>query len=63
MGRRGRILTRGRAPQERCTPLWTAAYNGRVAVVELLVARGVDKDAPNEVRDVRAGDDGCSKFV
>jgi len=40
-----------------------AADNGHVAVVELLVAKGLDQDAPNKVRDVRGGDMGCSKCV
>jgi hypothetical protein len=62
-GRRGRILTRDRAPQVGCKPLFIAARNGHVAVVELLVAKGADKDAPNKVRHVRGGDVGCSKCV
>jgi len=63
VGRRGRILTRDRAPQVECTPLFIAARNGHVAVVELLVAKGANKDAPNKVRHVRGGDDGCFKCV
>jgi uncharacterized protein YcfL len=52
-GRRGRVLTRSRAPQDGHTPLWTAAHRGHFAVVELLLAKGADKDAPNKVRDMR----------
>jgi len=32
-------------------------------VVELLVAKGADKDAPTKVREGRGGDVGCSKGV
>ena len=63
MGRRGRILTRGRAPQDGYTPLHGATINGHFAVVQLLVAKGADKDAPDKVRDVREGDVGCSTGV
>ena len=63
MGRSGRVLRRGRTRQNGGTPLYAAAYNGHVAVVELLVEKGADKDAPKKVRGVGGGDVGCSKGV
>jgi len=63
VGRRGRVLRRGRTPQDGRTPLFLAARNGHVAMVELLVEKGADKDAPNKVRHVGGGDVGCSKRV
>jgi len=63
VGRMGPGLTRGRAPQDGCTPLWAAAFNGHVAVVELLVAKGAERDAPAKVREGRGGDIGRSRGV
>jgi hypothetical protein len=53
----------GGTPQDRYTPLHVAAFWGHFAVVELLLAKGADKDAPDKVRHVRGGDGGCSKRV
>jgi ankyrin repeat protein len=47
------VLTRGRAPQDGATPLFTAAQNGHLPVVEALVEAGAHKDAPNKVREGR----------
>jgi len=58
VGRRGPELRRGRAPQSGGTPLYVAAQNGHVAVVELLVSKGADMDAPTKVREGR----GCWAF-
>ena len=63
VGRRGPKLTRGRAPQNGGTPLFIAARSGCVAVVELLVAKGADMDAPTNVRKGRGGDVGRPKGV
>ena len=64
VGRRGQVLTRGRAPQGAFTPLWTAAMMGHVAVVELLVAKGADVGAAaNKVRERSGRDVRCSNGV
>jgi len=63
VGHRGQVLTRGRAPQNGGTPLFMAAQNGHVAVVELLVAKGADMDAANKVWERRGGDVGRSRGV
>ena len=63
MGRRVPELTRGRAPQDGGTPLFMAAHQGHVAVVELLVAKGADMDAANKVWERRGGDVGRSRGV
>ena len=55
VGRRGRLLTRGRAPQGGNTPLLAAAQLGHVEVVQLLVQAGSNKDAPHEVREGAEG--------
>ena len=56
MGRRGRVLTRGRAPQGGRTPLFAAAIRGHRAVVEALVKAGANKDAQDKVREGRGGE-------
>ena len=53
MGCRGRVLTRGRAPQNGRTPLFAAAQEGHLEVVEALEKAGADKDAPDD--EVREG--------
>ena len=57
MGRRGRLLTRGFAPQSGFTPLHSAVYEGHPEVVKLLLVAGANKDAPIQVRERRVG--GC----
>ena len=51
--RRGRVLTRRRAPQDGCTPLHAAAARGHLAVVQVLVDAGADTDAKNVVSQRR----------
>ena len=51
VGRRGRLLTRGRAPQRGATPLYAAAQGGHLGVVKLLVQADANMDASNEVRE------------
>ena len=63
MGCSGRFLTRGHAPQDGGTPLFTAAHWGHLQAVENLVAKGVDIEAANKVREGRGGHFGCSKGV
>jgi hypothetical protein len=55
VGRRDRVLTRGRAPQDGATPLWIAAAKGHQEVVRALVDAGADKNAPNKVRQGEGG--------
>jgi len=57
VGRTGWALTRGRAPQNGSTPLHCAAVGGHLEVVELLVAKKADTNAPDKVRE-DAGRDG-----
>jgi len=57
------VLTEGRAPQDGHAPLTIAAYNGHLAVMELLVAKGADLNAANKVRDGRVGDFGRANGV
>ena len=61
VGRRGQVLTRRRAPQHGHTPLHTAARTNHLAMVELLVAKGADKEAPDVVRGGRADDVECTQ--
>ena len=63
MGRRGRVLTRWRAPQVGETPLYVAAQQGHHGVVQALATAGADKDAPQEVRGRRGGYVGSSNGV
>ena len=49
VGCSGGLLTRRRAPQFGCTPLYAAAENGHQEVVQLLVQADADKNAPDEV--------------
>ena len=55
VGRRGRLLTRGRAPQRGATPLYAAAQGGHLEVVKLLVQANANMDASNEVREGAEG--------
>jgi hypothetical protein len=56
VGRRGRVLTRGSAPQVGRTPLFTAASNGHLQVVQFLVKKGADITAKEaKVSERRVG--------
>ena len=46
-----------------CTPLYIAVVQGHLAVVQLLVQAGADKDAPNSVREGSGGDVGSTHGV
>jgi len=49
----GTGLTRRRAPQDGCTPLFAAAFNGHLPVVRYLEEVGADINKPNKVRGAR----------
>ena len=49
VGRRNRLLTRGCVPQDGETPLFTAAQQGHLEVVQFLVQADANKEAPNKV--------------
>jgi hypothetical protein len=55
VGRRGRVLTRGGAPQDGDTPLHLAAMYGYPEVVRALVEAGADITAKNKVSERRGG--------
>ena len=63
MGRKYRVLTRWRAPQDRATPLSAAAYHGHHEVVQALAKAGADIDAPDKVREGRGGEGGRTNGV
>ena len=58
VGRRGRALTWGGAPQDGWTPLFVAANNSHFAVVELLAAKGADTNVVLNVSGGRVGGEG-----
>ena len=53
---RGRVLTRAHVPQTGATPMFIAAHQGHLEVVQFLVEAGADKNAPHQVREARRGD-------
>ena len=63
VGRRGGLLTRRRAPQNGCTPLYIAVQRGHAEVVQLLVKAGANKDAPDKVTEGRGLDVGRTNGV
>ena len=57
------MLTRGRVPQDGCTPMYAAAEKGHEEVVQALERAGADKDAPNRVREGKGMDVGRTNGV
>ena len=51
VGCSGGLLTRGCAPQDGETPLFTAAHQGLLKVVKLLVQADANTDARDKVRE------------
>jgi len=51
----GVVMTRGRAPQNGCTPLYAAAQNGHEEAVHFLVEAGADLTAKSNVSGWRLG--------
>ena len=47
---RVRSADAGCAPQKGHTPMYAAAYQGKVAVVQVLLDAGADKEATDEVK-------------
>ena len=58
MGRRGRVVTRGRAPQEGVTPLSIAAREGHLKVARALLQAGADITKKDNVSERRVGGKG-----